>query len=62
MPAQRDPSGRRFVAVETEGISSWFVPTQLEELYGEAGRAAAEREESVWQAWLARLFPAPVQA
>ena len=31
-------------------------------LYGEAGRAAATSEESVWQAWLARLFPAPVQA
>lgn len=47
MPIQKDPSGRRFVAVETEvpgtpeevwqaiatgpGITSWFVPTQLEE-------------------------------
>ena len=47
MPIQRDPSGRRFVAVETEvpgtpeevwqaiatgaGITAWFVPTQLEE-------------------------------
>ena len=47
MPVQKDPSGRRFVAVETEvpgtpeevwqaiatgpGITAWFVPTQLEE-------------------------------
>ena len=47
MPTQKDPSGRRFIAVETEvpgtpeevwkaiatgpGITSWFVPTQLEE-------------------------------
>lgn len=47
MPVQKDPSGRRFIAVETEvpgtpeevwqaiatgpGITSWFVPTQLEE-------------------------------
>jgi len=47
MPVQKDPSGRRFVAVETEvpgtpeevwqaiatgpGITSWFVPAQLEE-------------------------------
>ena len=47
MPVQRDPSGRRFVAVETEvpgtpeevwqaiatgpGITAWFVPAQLEE-------------------------------
>ncbi len=47
MPVEKDPSGRRFIAVETEvpgtpeevwqaiatgpGITSWFVPTQLEE-------------------------------
>jgi len=47
MPTQKDPSGRRFIAVETEvpgtpeevwqaiatgpGITAWFVPTQLEE-------------------------------
>ena len=47
MPTQKDPSGRRFVAVETEvpgtpeevwqaiatgpGLTSWFVPSQLEE-------------------------------
>jgi uncharacterized protein YndB with AHSA1/START domain len=47
MPVQKDPSGRRFIAVETEvpgtpeevwraiatgpGLTSWFVPTQLEE-------------------------------
>jgi uncharacterized protein YndB with AHSA1/START domain len=47
MPVQKDPSGRRFIAVETEvpgtpeevwkavatgpGITAWFVPTQLEE-------------------------------
>ncbi len=47
MPTQKDASGRRFIAVETEvpgtpeevwkaiatgpGITSWFVPTQLEE-------------------------------
>src|SRR5262245_43177399 len=47
MPTQKDPSGRRFVAVETEvpgtpeevwqaiatgpGLTAWFVPTQLEE-------------------------------
>jgi uncharacterized protein YndB with AHSA1/START domain len=47
MPTQKDPSGRRFVAVETEvpgtpeqvwqaiatgpGITSWFVPSRLEE-------------------------------
>ena len=29
-------------------------------LYGEGARAVAEREEPVWQAWLGRLFPAPV--
>jgi uncharacterized protein YndB with AHSA1/START domain len=47
MPVQKDPSGRRFVAVETEvpgtpeevwqaiatgqGITAWFVPSQVEE-------------------------------
>jgi uncharacterized protein YndB with AHSA1/START domain len=47
MPVQKDPSGRRFIAVETEvpgtpeavwqaiatgpGITAWFVPTELEE-------------------------------
>ena len=47
MPTQKDPSGRRFIAVETEvpgtpeevwqaiatgpGITAWFVPTQMEE-------------------------------
>ena len=47
MPIQRDPSGRRFIAVETEvpgtpeevwkaiatgaGITAWFVPAQVEE-------------------------------
>ena len=47
MPTQKDPSGRRFVAVETEvpgsaeevwqavatgpGITSWFVPSRVEE-------------------------------
>lgn len=47
MPTQKEPSGRRFIAVETEvpgtpeevwqaiatgpGITAWFVPTQLEE-------------------------------
>lgn len=47
MPIQKDPSGRRFVAVETEvpgtpeevwqaiatgpGLTAWFVPSQLEE-------------------------------
>ena len=47
MPVQKDSSGRRFIAVETEvpgtpeevwqaiatgpGITAWFVPTQLEE-------------------------------
>jgi uncharacterized protein YndB with AHSA1/START domain len=46
MPTQKDPSGRRFVAVETEvpgtpeevwqaiatgpGLTAWFVPTQME--------------------------------
>jgi hypothetical protein len=29
-------------------------------LYGDAARAVAAREEPVWQAWLGRLFPAPV--
>jgi uncharacterized protein YndB with AHSA1/START domain len=29
-------------------------------LYGDGARAVAAREEPVWQAWLARLFPAPV--
>jgi len=29
-------------------------------LYGEGARAVAEREEPAWQAWLGRLFPAPV--
>ncbi|HEU5309998.1 MAG TPA: SRPBCC domain-containing protein, partial [Candidatus Eisenbacteria bacterium] len=29
-------------------------------LYGEEARAIAAREEPVWSAWLARLFPAPV--
>jgi len=29
-------------------------------LYGEGARAAATREEPLWQAWLQRLFPAPV--
>ena len=29
-------------------------------LYGDGARAAAEREEPLWQAWLERLFPAPV--
>jgi uncharacterized protein YndB with AHSA1/START domain len=47
MPIQKDPSGRRFIAVETEvpgtpeevwqaiatgpGLTAWFVPSQLEE-------------------------------
>jgi uncharacterized protein YndB with AHSA1/START domain len=47
MPVQRDPSGRRFIAVETEvpgtpeevwqaiatgpGLTAWFVPSQVEE-------------------------------
>lgn len=47
MPVQKDPSGRRFIAVETEvpgtpeevwqaiatgpGLTAWFVPSQLEE-------------------------------
>lgn len=30
-------------------------------LYGVGARAVAAREEPVWQAWLARLFPAPVE-
>lgn len=30
-------------------------------LYGDAARVIAAREEPVWQAWLARLFPAPVE-
>jgi uncharacterized protein YndB with AHSA1/START domain len=46
MPTQKDPSGRRFIAVETEvpgtpeevwraiatgpGVTAWFVPTQIE--------------------------------
>jgi uncharacterized protein YndB with AHSA1/START domain len=30
-------------------------------LYGEKASAVAAREEPVWQAWLARLFPAPVE-
>jgi hypothetical protein len=30
-------------------------------LYGEGAGAVAAREEPVWQAWLARLFPAPVE-
>lgn len=29
-------------------------------LYGDAGRAVAEREEPVWREWIDRLFPAPV--
>jgi len=29
-------------------------------LYGDKARAVAEREEPVWQAWLGKLFPAPV--
>jgi hypothetical protein len=29
-------------------------------LYGETAAAVATREEPVWQAWLARLFPAAV--
>jgi len=29
-------------------------------LYGDGARAVAAREEPVWQAWLGRLFPAPV--
>ncbi|HET9326105.1 MAG TPA: SRPBCC domain-containing protein [Candidatus Eisenbacteria bacterium] len=29
-------------------------------LYGEGARSVATREAPVWQAWLARLFPAPV--
>jgi len=29
-------------------------------LYGSEARVIAEREEPVWQAWLGRLFPAPV--
>ena len=47
MPVQKDPSGRRFIAVETEvpgtpeevwkaiatgpGLTAWFVPSKLEE-------------------------------
>ena len=47
MPVQKDPSGKRFIAVETEvpgtpedvwqaiatgpGLTAWFVPAQLEE-------------------------------
>ena len=29
-------------------------------LYGDGARAVAAREEPLWQAWLGRLFPAPV--
>jgi hypothetical protein len=29
-------------------------------LYGDGARAVAAREEPAWQAWLGRLFPAPV--
>jgi uncharacterized protein YndB with AHSA1/START domain len=29
-------------------------------MYGDEGRAAAEREEPVWRAWLDKLYPAPV--
>jgi len=29
-------------------------------LYGDGAQAAAAREEPLWQAWLGRLFPAPV--
>ncbi|HTO89630.1 MAG TPA: SRPBCC domain-containing protein [Candidatus Sulfotelmatobacter sp.] len=52
MPTQKDASGRRFIAVETEvpgtpeevwkaiatgpGLTAWFVPTQLEERAGGA--------------------------
>ena len=52
MPTQKDPSGRRFIAVETEvpgtpeevwqaiatgpGITAWFVPAQIEERAGGA--------------------------
>src|SRR5262245_11938363 len=52
MPVQKDPTGRRFVEAETEvpgtpeqiwqaiatgpGISSWFVPYQVEERVGGA--------------------------
>ena len=47
MPTQKDPNGRRFIAVETEvpgtpeevwqaiasgpGLTAWFVPSQVEE-------------------------------
>jgi len=30
-------------------------------LYGDGARAIAAREEPAWQAWLGRLFPAPVE-
>jgi hypothetical protein len=30
-------------------------------LYGDGARAVVAREEPVWRAWLARLFPAPVE-
>ena len=36
-----------------------FVSVSLY-LYGDEARVVGAREEPVWQAWLARLFPAPV--
>lgn len=50
--------GTAFLAVEGTddmvGVSIWFY------LYGEAGAAAAVRDEPRWRAWLDEVFPAPV--
>lgn len=31
-------------------------------LYGDGAKAAAARDEPMWQAWMSRLFPAPAEA
>ena len=55
---QPAPGTARLFAMPMGGQA--FVSVSLY-LYGGAAAAVAAREEPVWQAWLARLFPAPVE-
>lgn len=54
---QPAPGAAQLAAMTMGGQACLYVCLYL---YGEGARAIAAREEPVWQAWLARLFPAPV--
>jgi len=54
----RPTPGMAHVAVMPTGDKVWVYLCLY--LYGDGARDVATREEPVWQAWLARLFPAPV--